>query len=504
MAEEQKKEEVPEPVYAELATTQDGRDITRPYIHKMEEFRDAIVVTKGNGSLKVFTEVLRDDQVKSTFEQRVKAVISRPFVVSPGGDQPIDEEAAAWLTEELSRIGFDKVVSKMLYGNFYGYSVAEMLWEIRDGKVSIGKIKVRDRTRFRYDKHRNLRLLTIEQPFEGELQPDRKYWTYSSGSDHDDEPYGMGLAHWLYWPVFFKRGGIRLWLRFLDKFSAPTKVGKYHAGATTEERDRLLGALAALEVDSGVAIPANMEVELLEAQRSGSADYDKIYERMDKAITKIVLSQTMTTDDGSSLSQAQVHEGVRDDVAEGDGDLICCSFREGPVTWLMQWNFPGAAIPKVAFMHEDEEDLNQAADRDVRLKTLGFELTDEAFTEKYGEGYVRTKGGGNTNSEANDDQEGSEPDGEDEEEAFTDSEPDALNALGDEALGQALQSFRAELLDPVLELAEESTDFDDFVSKLDTLMGRADDQTVELMAQTFFMARGAGATGLDGSATDNE
>ena len=43
-----------------------------------------------------------------------------------------------------------------------------------------------------------------------------------------------------------------------------------------------------------------MTIELIEAARSGTADYEALYERMDKAIAKVVLSQTMTTEDGAS------------------------------------------------------------------------------------------------------------------------------------------------------------------------------------------------------------
>src|SRR5690606_41171473 len=64
--------------------------------------------------------------------------------------------------------------------------------------------------------------------------------------------YGLGLAHWLYWPVYFKRGGLKLWLTFLDKFGAPTVRGTYPPNATAEEKQRLLAALEAVTSESGV------------------------------------------------------------------------------------------------------------------------------------------------------------------------------------------------------------------------------------------------------------
>jgi hypothetical protein len=53
--------------------------------------------------------------------------------------------------------------------------------------------------------------------------PERKFWTFSAGAATDDEPYGLGLGHFLYWPVFFKRNDIKFWLIFLEKFAAPNR-----------------------------------------------------------------------------------------------------------------------------------------------------------------------------------------------------------------------------------------------------------------------------------------
>jgi phage gp29-like protein len=58
-------------------------------------------------------------------------------------------------------------------------------------------------------------------------------------------------------------------------------------------------------------VPEGMMVELIEASRSGTADYSGFADHLDSAIAKVILSQTMTTDNGSSRSQAEVHSGVK-------------------------------------------------------------------------------------------------------------------------------------------------------------------------------------------------
>ncbi len=124
----------------------------------------------------------------------------------------------------------------------------------------------------------------------------------------------------------------------------PTAAAKLPPGQAQDpiEREKALQAPDAIQSDSGVVIPDSVIIELIEAARSGTADYDALCQRMDKAISKVILSQTMTTDDGSSRSQAEVHQEVQEAVIKSDADLICESLNQQVVSWLTEWNFPNA------------------------------------------------------------------------------------------------------------------------------------------------------------------
>jgi phage gp29-like protein len=369
----------------EVATTRDGRDITRGFVSPLEllQPQDTVLMGRGGGDLRVYEEILRDGQVHSTFQQRRGAVVAREWMVEPGGKKRLDQKAADAIREMLGSIAWDAVTNKMLYGIFYGYAVAECLWARDGAQVVLDKVKVRNRRRFKFAGDESLRLLTTANP-QGEALPDRKFWVFCTGADNDDEPYGRGLAHWLYWPVFFKRNGLKFWLIFLEKFGTPTAVGEYPANATDPEKDRLLAALQAIQTDAGIIIPQGMIVRLLEAQRSGNIDQRTFLKYIDAEISKIVLSQTMTTDDGSSKSQADVHMDVRQDVVKSDADLVCRSFTEGPVRWLTEWNFPGAAVPQVWRKIEDEPDLKSEAERDKLVYETGYRRPLAHLQETYG------------------------------------------------------------------------------------------------------------------------
>ena len=66
------------PEMQEIATTGDGRDITKLYVGKLEINDDTILAARGS-SLKIYEDVLLDPQVFSCFQQRRLAVISKEW-----------------------------------------------------------------------------------------------------------------------------------------------------------------------------------------------------------------------------------------------------------------------------------------------------------------------------------------------------------------------------------------------------------------------------------------
>lgn len=351
---------------------------------------DEVLNTRGGGDLKVYKELLRDDQVASCYQQRQLAITSREIIVEPASDDAKDQEIAEFVKAQVKALNFDDITKKMHYAIHYGYNVAEILWKPEGNQVGIEAIRVRPRYRFAFSADRQLFIKSVSNPL-GMKAPERKFWTLTHGDEDDSNPYGLGLAHTLYWLVFFKRNAMKFWMVYLEKYAQPTAVGKLPPGQAESptERDKVLDILDAIQVDSGVAIPDNVVVELIEATRSGSADYSALEDRMDKAISKVILSQTMTTDNGSSQAQATVHAGVKEEVVKADADLLCETFNQTVVKWLVEYNWPGATPPRVYRDFTEEEDLSKRAERDTKISNLGFEPTLDYITDTYGPGWVK-------------------------------------------------------------------------------------------------------------------
>lgn len=469
----------------EIATTRDGRDITRGYVDHLPLLpnTDRLLQLKGNGDLLVYQEVLRDDQVKTCFEQRLRAVTSRPWEVMPGGNASIDEEAAAFIKAQLDALQWDAITERMLYGVFYGYAVAEALYARKGNQIVLDMerngIKVRNRRRFAFAPDMGLRLRTASNPM-GEELPNKKFWHFATGSDHDDEPYGLGLAHWLYWPVFFKRSGIKFWLVFLEKFGTPTAAGKYPQGTSLEDQSKLLASLQAMQTDSAIIFPEGMSAELLEATRGGTADYTALYDRMDAAIARATLGQEASTKGTPGrLGSDDLQGDVRADIIKADADLICMSFNASIVQWLTEWNFPSALPPKVWRKCEDEEDQDKLSQRDERLSKMGFKPTLKYIQDTYGGEWTETNP--------------SPPRAKETAAQFAEGEDFADQAALDAAIeaiapGQ-LQGQAKDALKPVLKLIADSADYAEVYGKLaEVFPGMGTQQLEEALARAMFVA----------------
>lgn len=319
-------------------------------------------------------------------EQRQDALIAAEWEVVPGGEDSRDREAADFLRGQLMALNWDAITRRMHKGVLYGYSVAECIWGMDGNKITLDAVKIRKPWRFGFGKDGELKLRVNAQTL---LMPERKFWIAVWGADDDDSPYGQGLGHALWWPVYLKRNGAKFWAAYLDKFGSPSVKSKYPAGATEKEKATALEAAKAFRNESAVAVPEGFDVELIEAAKNSGGSYEEFLKYWDGAIAKIILSQTGTTQQGQYSGTAEVLNDVKSELVKADADLLCESFNDTVATWLTEWNFPGAKTPQVwrKVPNTRREEAQRAADKGAY--EIGLELTDDAINRRYGEDWKR-------------------------------------------------------------------------------------------------------------------
>jgi len=377
------------PVMQELGDPDELDTLLGSYVDEIRINPDAVLQGLG-GQLKAYQPLLRDHQVKSLFGQRQDALVGFETTVEAGGTARRDRLAADALKEQIQALQWDDKTRKMAMAIHYGYGVGEFLWAKAGSLIYPEALKVRRCWNFGFGKDGELRKRTAYG--RSEPMPERKFWVVAFGADDDDSPYGLGLAHHLYWPVFLKRNGAKFWSLFLDKFGTPSTVARYPNNARPEEKRTALDAARALRSLGATALPDGFDIQLVEAAGAGKGNFEAFLKYWDDAVAKLILGQSGTSTIGPYSGTAGVHNTVRMDIIRSDADLLCESFNAGPVRWLTDWNYPGAAYPKVWRRIPRVEDEKAQIERDTQLWAMGIELTDEAVLERYGEGYRRRQG----------------------------------------------------------------------------------------------------------------
>lgn len=386
MAEERKNKK---PVTDEIANTSKDVDLFGGWLNRLEN-PDSTLRTEAKGKgLKLYDEVDRDPHAGSVLQTRYLAVVGKTWDIVPAKSADTvttqEQEIADLVKKTLKDTNFEQAMAEILQAVLYGFYIGEVIWKIKDNNICISKIRAKHPRRFSFTYDRSLRLLTPENMIEGIDVPDRKFLLFTYGSS--DNPYGKGLGQKLWWPVWFKKNGIKFWLIFLEKFGMPTAVGKYPSGTTTEQQTALLDAIDAMQNETGVKIPDTMAIDLLEASRSGQASYETLCNYMDSQISKAVLGQTLTTEvgDKGSFAASKTHEGVRQDVLEADATLLSEMLNESLIPWIVDYNFPDVReYPQFVIRTKPEQDLKPLAERDkILVSEIGLPVGNKYFYDTY-------------------------------------------------------------------------------------------------------------------------
>lgn len=357
---------------------------------------DAILARGGGIGLKLYEELLDDDVAFSNFQQRRLAVISKEWEVAPGDeDDPRSVAAADHLRGQLKRLSFDRICDKMLYATWFGYAVGEGLYgRDKELKIVLDDIVVPDRRWFGFTGEGELRFRPGFS-LSGEQLPANKFWVIRTGGSHDFCFYGIGLAHWCYWPIWFKRNVIKFWALYLEKLGYPTVVGEIKDTWTDKEKDEYLATLVAIGKDRAVRLPqdAIAGLKLMESTRSGSgtSSYLEFVTEQNEALMRVILGQpgsSKATANGLGSGQAEAHADVKEEIVKADADLLCESFNQSFAVWLTRWNFgDDVEPPRVYRVIEEAEDVEKTAERDVKLDGIGIRRTADSVEEIYGPGY---------------------------------------------------------------------------------------------------------------------
>ncbi|MEW6263374.1 MAG: DUF935 family protein [Thermodesulfobacteriota bacterium] len=381
---------------SEIAVITKDLDIFQGWLKRLEN-PDPVLRTEAAGlGLKLYDEVARDPHASSVLQQRILAVVGKEWEIIPASSPRASRGRPSSLTQEqkiadfvagaLEACNFDQARAELLESLLYGYYVVEVLWQVQDGALTVQKLIGKHPRRFIFTPERELRLLTPASLIEGEALPERKFVVMTYGDS--DNPYGRGLGQKLWWPVWFKKNGIKFWLVFLEKFGMPTVKGAYPSGAPPEQQQALMDAIDAIQNETGIKIPDTMSIEFLEASRTGTVSHEKLCDYMDRQASKAVLGQTLTTEikGEGSYAASETHNDVRQEIVEADADLLDACLNQTLIRWLVDLNFPEVTgYPTIVTHAGVKPDLKAQSEIDCALvRDIHLPVGRAYFYQTYG------------------------------------------------------------------------------------------------------------------------
>lgn len=319
-------------------------------------------------------QLLRDAEVSQAVDTRREAVLATPWRFEPGSSR-----AEKFILAELTP-HMHKIVAAAWQATLYGYSVAEVVYGQRGGRVGVAAVHEPPFEWFRPLPDGGLRYFpdTGEGGATGIPCDPRKFFLTARNPSYRN-PYGEALLSVLYWPVSWRLQGWQLWLNFLETFGAPIVIGK------VASYEQFVTAMQAQGVTRTVGWqPTAPDESVTTITASTAGEFERLESALDRCIQRVVLGQTLTSDVGKSGSYAaaKVHDEVREDKRRADVRMVSHTMQR-LVDALWQLNaFPGTA-PQ--FVMQDDVGLErERADRDAILaEKLGVRFTEDYLTDRY-------------------------------------------------------------------------------------------------------------------------
>ena len=346
----------------------------------------------------------RDPHYAAVLGVRKRAVSGLEPAVEAASDDAGDVALADAVRELARAPAFGVLLDDCLDALGKGFSAVEIIWDRKgpgEGKSTAGGEKTafqwrparyewRDPRFFVFDRDdgRTLRLLDEADSLRGvPLQPCK--WIVHVPRLKSGLPARGGLARLVALAYMVKAYALTDWMAFAEVFGMPLRLGRYGPGSTETDIDELMRALSHLGSDAAAVLPDSMQIEFAEAgNRGAGADlFERLAVYLDKQVSKAVLGQTMTADDGSSRAQAEVHDEVRGDILRSDARQLADTLNRDLVRPFIDLNYGPRArenYPRLLLPVNEPEDIRALTAALEKLVPLGLGVEASVIRDKLG------------------------------------------------------------------------------------------------------------------------
>ena len=338
------------------------------------------VLRKLGKNIEVYRELLADPIVAGHVRRRKAAIAGMDWRLD---DDNVPAQVADTVMQTLVDLDIYTLIGQILDAVLFGYQPLEVVWR-HDSLWLPAEVVAKPQEWFHFDDDGRLHFsYRLSGGLNNEPVPDYKFLCPTQNASYTN-PYGMGDLASVYWPTVFKRGGLRFWAEFSEKFGAPWIIGREPRSNTPADTDKLLDALEELIGNAVATIPNDSSVEIKEAAgKQGSADvYDRFIRYCRSEIAIALLGQDQTTEKDTSHASATAGLEVTRDIRDNDCRIVETCINE-LIDWVCAFNFSDGTPRPRFVLYEDSEGDKTQAERDQILVNCGVKLSESYWKRTY-------------------------------------------------------------------------------------------------------------------------
>lgn len=323
----------------------------------------------------IYRDSLIDGHLSGCIEQRKNRTKGRPFRLLDA-DGKENSEATALFEREW----FSDFINLALDSIFWGHSLIEV------GEVERPKI---GGLRFsgvwlvpRNNVIPEYGVILRDQGDDIQQGIPYRYGDYSRWLIECGKPTDLGLLLGCAPYYISKKNMGAYWDTFGEIFGMPMRIANTSA---TNKAD--IARIEATMEDMGAAFwgvfPEDTKISFQESTRGDAYNvYHMRLKRCDEEISKIILNQTMTIDNGASLSQSQVHLEIFDNVCISDARRMAYIINDRLLPLMADSGFP---VDGLTFAWDYTDDMSDAEIREQERVILQYyDVDPQYFVDRYG------------------------------------------------------------------------------------------------------------------------
>ena len=322
----------------------------------------------------IYRDVDADLHLTGCIDQRRGFVMSRSFkLVDKSGDE--DKDSRHYFDQSW----FKQLMELCLESLWWGHSLIELgdLTKDGDGCLWYDGVRLIPRKHVIPEYHRCVQNVGDEWK-DGIDYHELPYsdWLIEAGRPDDLGKYLKAAQQ-----TIPKKNALAFWDAFAEIFGMPMRVAK----TSTRDKDewkRLERMIQDAGNNLGMVTGMETEVEFVESGKGDAYNvYDKRIDRANSELSKLSIGQTMTIEDGSSLSQSETHLEVFENLVESDRDMLRDIVNNQLIPRMVKHGFP---LKGLRFEWDDTVDYTP--EQQIQYETMvadRYDVDPSYFADKY-------------------------------------------------------------------------------------------------------------------------